>query len=45
MHMYNLIDYSKNYSKTRGSARNYYRGELNSGSVGNINDSIRLKIF
>ena len=27
--MYNLLDYSKNYSKTSGSLWNYYRVELN----------------
>ena len=26
--MYNLLEYSKNYSKTSGSLWNYYRGEL-----------------
>ena len=26
--MYNLLEYSKNYSKTPGSLRNYYRDEL-----------------
>ena len=28
MSMYNLIEYSKNYRKTTGSLRNYYRDEL-----------------
>ena len=28
--MYNLIEHSKNYSKTTGSLWNHYRGELNS---------------
>ena len=41
MFMYNLIEYSKNYSKTTGSLRNYYRDEPNSGAVGNINYSIK----
>ena len=41
MPMYNLIEYSKNYSKTRGSLWNYYRNEPNSGAVGNINYSIK----
>ena len=41
MPMYNLIDYSKNYSKTTGSLWNYYRGERNSSAVGDINYSIR----
>ena len=35
MPMYNLIEYSKNYSKTR-SLWNYYRDEPNSGAVGDI---------
>ena len=30
MPMYNLLEYSKNYSKTRGSFWNYYRDEPNS---------------
>ena len=29
MPMYNLLEYSKNYRKTRGSLYNYYRDELN----------------
>ena len=41
MSIYNLIEYSKNYSKISGSLWNYYRDEPNSGSVGNINYSIR----
>ena len=41
MPMYNLIEYSKNYSKRTGSLWNYYRDEPNSGAVGNINHSIR----
>ena len=46
MPMYNLIEYSKNYSKTTGSLWNYYRDEPNSGIVGDINYSIRgLKSF
>ena len=28
MSMYNLLEYSKNYSKTSASLRNYYRDEL-----------------
>ena len=32
--MYNLTEYSKNYSKTIGSLWNYYRDELNSGVCG-----------
>ena len=41
MHMYNLIESSKKYSKTTESLWNYYRDEPNSGAVGNINYSIR----
>ena len=41
MLMYNLIEYSKNYSKTSGSLWNYYRDESNSAAVGDINYSIR----
>ena len=41
MPMYNLLEYSKNYRKTTGSLWNYYRDELNSGAVGNINYSIK----
>ena len=39
--MYNLMEYSKNYSKTTGSLCNYYRDEPNSGVVGNMNYSIK----
>ena len=44
MPMYNLFEYSKNYSKTTGSFWNYYRDEPNSGVGGadnNINYSIK----
>ena len=41
MPIYNLIEYSKNYSKTTGILWNYYRVEPNSGAVGNINYSIK----
>ena len=37
--MYNLIEYSKNYSKTTGSLWNYYRDEPNNGAEGSINYS------
>ena len=33
MSMYNLLGYSKNYRKTTGSLRNYYRDEPNSSVV------------
>ena len=39
--LYNLIEYSKNYRRTTGSLRNYYRDEPNSGAKGNINYSIK----
>ena len=41
MPMYNLLEYSKNYSKTIGSFWNYYRDEPNNGAVGNISYSIK----
>ena len=44
MPMYNLIEYSKHYSKTTGSFWNYYRDEPNSGLGGadnNINYSVK----
>ena len=41
MPMYNLIEYSKNYSKTRGNLWNYYRNKPNNGAEGNINYSIK----
>ena len=39
--MYNLIEYSKNYSKITGSLWDYYRDEPNSVAEGNINYSIK----
>ena len=41
MSMYNLINYSKNYEKTTWSLWSYFRDELSSGGVGNINYSIK----
>ena len=41
MSMYNVIEYSKNYSKALGSLGNYYRDEPNSGTEVNINYSIK----
>ena len=41
MPIYNLLEYSKNYSKTTGSFWNYYRDEPNSGANNNINYSIK----
>ena len=33
--MYNLLEYNKNYSKTSGSLRNYYKDELTDEANGN----------
>ena len=41
MPMYNLIEYSKNYSKATESLWNYYRGKPKSGAKPNINYSIK----
>ena len=41
MSMHNLLEYSKNYSKTTGSFWNYYRDEPDSGADNNINYSIK----
>ena len=35
--MYNLIEYSKNYRKTIGNLRNYYRDELSYDTNDNNN--------
>ena len=40
MSMYNLLEYSKNYRKTKGSFWNYYRDESNSGVDNGITYSI-----
>ena len=39
--MYNLLEYSKKYSKAIGSFWNYYRDEPSSGVNNNINYSIK----
>ena len=39
--MYNLVEYSKIYSKTSGTLWNYYRDEQNRGAVRSISYSIR----
>ena len=39
--MYNLLEYSKNCSKTRGSFWNYYKDEPNTGANNNINYSMK----
>ena len=41
MPMYNLLKYSKNYSKATGRFWNYYRDEPNSGAKNNIKYSIK----
>ena len=48
MPMYNLLEYSKNYSKTSGSLRNYYRDELTdetNDDYGPKNNVINSKSF
>ena len=40
MPMYNLIEYSKNYSKTTGKLWNYSRDETNSGLGGADNKQL-----
>ena len=43
MPLYNLLEYSKNYSKATGRFWNYYRDETNSG-VGGENNNIKYSI-
>ena len=43
MPIYNLIEYSKNYSKTKGNLWTYYRDEPNSG-LGGGGNNIQSKI-
>ena len=42
MSMYNLLEYSKNYSKTIGSLYNYYRDELSDDADDNNFDNIKV---
>ena len=42
MPMYNLIEYSQNYSTITGCLWNYYRDKPNSGAVRDINYFIKL---
>ena len=42
MHMYNLLEYSKNYRKTIGSLYNYYRDELSDDADDNNLDNIKV---
>ena len=44
MPMYNLLEYSKNYRKTRGSLFNYYRDQPNSDGEGDGNNRINYSI-
>ena len=44
MPLYNLIEYGKNYRKTKGSLWNYYRDKPNSGSDGVGNNRINYYI-
>ena len=41
MPMHNLLEYSKNYSKTTGILYNYYRDEPNGDANNNISYSIK----
>ena len=41
MPMYNLIEYSKNYSKTSESLESYYRDKPNNGAEENLKYSIK----
>ena len=43
IHMYNLLEYSKKYSKTIGSFWNYYRDKPNIG-VGSADNNINYSI-
>ena len=43
MPMYNLLEYNKNYLKTTGSLRNYYRDELTNDT--NDNNNFNKNIF
>ena len=48
MHMYNLLEYSKNYRKTIGSLYNYYRDELKDDNDNDNFDNIKVvnsKVF
>ena len=41
--MYNLLEYSKNYSKTTGSLSNYYRDELSDDT--NYNNNLKKNVI
>ena len=41
--MYNLLEYSKNYTKSTGSLYNYYRDELTNDNIpGNVFNNVRV---
>ena len=42
MPMYNLLEYSDNYSMTSGSLWNYYRDEVNDSTTENPNINNRI---
>ena len=44
MSLYNLIEYSKNYSKTWGSLRQYYRDEPSDSTVNSESFKSNMKI-
>ena len=44
MPMYNLIEYSDNYSKTSGSLYQYYKDELNDNIAGSESFKSKVKI-
>ena len=44
IHMYNLLEYSKNYEKTSGSLFNYYRDEPNEVEIANGNGAVNTSI-
>ena len=43
MPMYNLLEYSDNYSMASGSLWNYYRDEINDDANENVNNRINNK--
>ena len=45
MPMYNLIEYSDNYSKTSGTLWQYYRDERNNNFTGSESLKFKIKII
>ena len=45
MPMYNLIEYSDNYSKTSGTLWQYYRDERNNNLTGSESLKFKIKII